>query len=335
MVHAWFILSALPLLASCLVPAPSSEAPPPDEALPLPVMDEGPVMQLLRLRTPMRDALSARPATGVGLTVDGVTAVDAGGLRTVTVPQAATHALRASGGGYLPLSWSGALLDGATVALRLTPSVVRMVAFGDSLTAGVNVSEQERFVYQIPRQVRAALPGVRVDVFARGRTGDTYKSARERLTSDVLTARPDVVLVAFGTNDVATTPLRDFADTVEAVIRPLSGRCRVMVADIPFKPRFAGQWNAQAAPFNRVIAEVAARNGAAVVAWSDRFKQAGERGNWDLFYHQGPYDLRAPETRSQGDLHPNGAGNEVMAAACAEVLASWLSPEASVSSPAP
>lgn len=336
MVHAWAILSVPLLLASCVLPAPPSEAPLPPEPLPLPVADEGPPKQLLRLRTSIRDALSDRPVTGVRLDVDGVTtASDAGGVRAAYVPLADEHALRAAGGSYLPLSWSGPLSDGATVALRLTPSVVRMVAFGDSLTAGVNVSESERFIYKIPRQLRAKLPGVRVDVYPRGRAGDTFQSARERLMGDVLSARPDVVLVAFGTNDVATTPLRDFSATLDGVLGPLDGRCRVMIADIPYKPRFAGQWNAQAAPFNRAIADAASRHGATLVSWSTRFKEAGERGNWDLFYHQAPYDLRAPESRSQGDLHPNGAGNEVMAAACAEVLAGWLSAEASVSASAP
>lgn len=336
MVYAWAILTALLLLASCVAAPPPNEAAPPHEPLPLPVADEGPSKQLLRLRASIRDALSERPVTGLRLDVDGVTAVtDAAGLAAAYVTAADAHALRVSGGSYLPLSWTGALADGSAVSFRLTPSVVRVVAFGDSLTAGVNVSEPERFIYKLPRQVRRTLPGVRVDVYPRGRSGDTYRSARDRLTGDVLSARPDVVLVAFGTNDVATIPLRDFSGTLDGVLAPLAGRCRLMVADIPYKPRWAGQWNAQAAPFNRAIAEAAARHGATLVSWAASFKAAAERGNWDLFYHQAPYDLRAPESRSQGDLHPNGAGNDVMAAACAEVLNTWLSAEASVSLPTP
>ncbi|HEY9897658.1 MAG TPA: SGNH/GDSL hydrolase family protein [Pantanalinema sp.] len=335
-VEAWAIPTALLLLASCAINPPPTETAPPREPLPLPVADEGPPRQLLRLRASFRDALSDRAIPGARLDVDGVTcATDAEGFRTAYVPLAAQRALRASGGNYLPLSWSGAIEDGAQVVFRLTPSVVRMVAFGDSLTAGAKVSEPERFVYKIPRALRRSSSGVRVDVYPRGRSGDTYRGARDRLMEDVLSVRPDVVLVAFGTNDVAATPLRDFAGTVDAVLAPLSGRCRVMVADIPYKPRWAGQWNAQAAPFNRAIAEAAARHGATLVSWSARFKDAGDRGDWDLFYHQAPYDLRAPESRAQGDLHPNGAGNDLMASACAEVLAGWLTPEASLSVGAP
>lgn len=333
----WAIPTALILLASCAV-LPPAEPPPaaPIDPLPLPVADEGPPMQRLNLRATFLDALSGQELPRVRLDVDGVTcAIAPDGARTALVPPAEARTLRASGGNYVPLSWSGALSDGARLTFRMTPSIVRMVAFGDSLTAGVNVSEPERFVYKLPRLLRRTHGAVRLDVHARGRSGDTYRAARERLLGDVLSVRPDVVLVAFGTNDVVATPLRDFAATVDGVLAPLAGRARVMVADIPYKARWAGDWNAKAAPFNRVIAESAARHGATLVSWSDRFKEASDRGNWDVFYHQAPYDLRAPDSRTQGDLHPNGAGNDLMAAACAEVLSAWLAPEASVQASAP
>ncbi|MNX62170.1 hypothetical protein D3C86_931240 [compost metagenome] len=71
------------------------------------------------------------------------------------------------------------------------------------------------------------------------------------------------------------------------------------------------------------------------MSWASRFKESGDRGQWDLFYHQAPYDLRAPESRAQGDLHPNGAGHDLMALACAEALAPMLKAEASASAPLP
>jgi acyl-CoA thioesterase I len=85
----------------------------------------------------------------------------------------------------------------------ISPSVanaknVRIVAFGDSLSAGYQLAASEAFPAQLERRLRAR--GHAVEVHNAGVSGDTTATALDRLEWAV-PADADIVIVEFGAND--------------------------------------------------------------------------------------------------------------------------------------
>ena len=203
----------------------------------------------------------------------------------------------------------------------MCPDGIRVVGFGDSLTAGLKVERSSRFVMKLVGLIQGARRGFWVDFRDAGRSGDTYASALSRLTSDVLSANPDVTIVEFGSNDAIETPIDQFPATMDALLDPLTKVCPItLVTDIPYKARWYGNWNQETAPFNQAIAAGAQRHHAILVSFSQIFRAEAARGDWDLFVHDTPYDESLPDTQWQGDIHPNAAGNELMATTLAQAI---------------
>jgi lysophospholipase L1-like esterase len=89
----------------------------------------------------------------------------------------------------------------APVAVPLDGAAVRIVALGDSITRGARprVTPQQTF----PALTQAALreAGVRAQVHNVGIGSERTDLALERLERDVISQRPDIVTVMYGTND--------------------------------------------------------------------------------------------------------------------------------------
>lgn len=282
----------------------------------------------------LRNALTGQPLPCGFLAVDGALA-EARPDATYSAPVGATASLKVAAPGFLPVAWVGPLSDHATLEAALMPARLRFLAFGDSLTAGLHVSEFDQYPRQLGTLLEQAYPGLQVTVVNLGRGGETFRDALRRVP-DVMDAQPDVLLVAFGTNDATRTPIGQFPDSVDQVLKPLSGLgCPLMLADIPYKPRWAGDWNGKTAPFDAAIAQAAERDHASLVSWSRAFRKEAQRGNWDLFYHDSPYDPRQPDWVFQGDYHPNAAGQAVMARAIASELETHVHPGLRVTSSDP
>lgn len=75
---------------------------------------------------------------------------------------------------------------------------IRILALGDSLTAGYGLARGEGFVAQLERALRAK--GIPARVIDAGVSGDTTAGGRARLDW-ALADRPDVAIVALGGND--------------------------------------------------------------------------------------------------------------------------------------
>ncbi|MBI1776024.1 MAG: arylesterase [Proteobacteria bacterium] len=75
---------------------------------------------------------------------------------------------------------------------------VRLMALGDSLTAGYGVAAEDAFPAQLERRLRAA--GLEVTVVNAGVSGDTTQGGLARLDW-ALADKPDLALVALGAND--------------------------------------------------------------------------------------------------------------------------------------
>jgi lysophospholipase L1-like esterase len=94
---------------------------------------------------------------------------------------------------------------------------MKIVCFGDSLTAcgGEDGRFSDILQDRFPEHV----------FVNRGAGGESFVEARERLESDCLTERPDVVLLEFGANDWwrDERPYADWATDLEDFVRRIKG----------------------------------------------------------------------------------------------------------------
>ncbi|MCA9357180.1 hypothetical protein H6784_05395 [Candidatus Nomurabacteria bacterium] len=86
-----------------------------------------------------------------------------------------------------------------------------IIAFGDSLTAGVGATNGQDYVSQLSRKVG-------VPIINAGKSGDTTEDSLVRLQSDVLSRNPSVVIVWLGGNDIISR----FYEDLEAGIEKLN-----------------------------------------------------------------------------------------------------------------
>jgi acyl-CoA thioesterase-1 len=135
------------------------------------------------------------------------------------------------------------------------PRPKRIVAFGDSITAGVRpgVTEYQTFRFLLgDRLTRLGLP---VQVLNAGLGSDNTVGALARLERDVLAAKPELVIVMFGMNDAAMVdggpvarsgprvPLADYTANLRTLVtRIRAGRAKVLLcAPTPMSRKYVYQ----------------------------------------------------------------------------------------------
>jgi len=123
------------------------------------------------------------------------------------------------------VAWGGAAVD----RLRQVTdeqSEVRIVFFGSSSTAGAGASSlQSSFVAQFSHAIAGRTANGRVRVFNAGINGDTTADMMRRLSTDVLSRRPAIVIWQTGVNDVLRrVPLDQFRRELASGIAELKSR---------------------------------------------------------------------------------------------------------------
>ncbi|MCJ7500928.1 GDSL-type esterase/lipase family protein, partial [bacterium] len=94
-----------------------------------------------------------------------------------------------------------------------------MVAFGDSIVEGYQ--QPEGWPEILGRNLAGRYPGVRV--INAGVSGDTAGEGLRRIQKDVLAHRPDLVLIAFGLNDMKNgVSLSQFESDLSAIVQEIS-----------------------------------------------------------------------------------------------------------------
>ncbi|HMO78256.1 MAG TPA: GDSL-type esterase/lipase family protein [Candidatus Paceibacterota bacterium] len=131
----------------------------------------------------------------------------ADGSLTFTAPRAGTYEFRYfQNDGYTRLATSAPFTAGSNTVTQCTvanlnnitnypPKNGPVVAFGDSLTAGVGATANQDYVSQLQRQAG-------VNIINAGVSGDTTAEALARLNRDVLVYNPSVVIIWLGGNDI-------------------------------------------------------------------------------------------------------------------------------------
>ena len=109
-----------------------------------------------------------------------------------------------------------------------TPSPRRLLAFGDSLTAGYGLAPEDTFPVKLQARLRA--DGFKVDVTNGGFSGDTSSGGLARVKW-VLADRPQYALVEFGANDAlrGLDPQLTRANLVKILDKMKSSGVRVLL----------------------------------------------------------------------------------------------------------
>lgn len=193
-----------------------------------------------------------------------------------------------------------AMLAGLPVAASAAP--LRIVALGDSLTAGFQLPADAAFPTVLEKALRS--DGVDVSVANAGVSGDTAQAGLERLDWSVPDGTQGVIL-ELGANDMLRgLDPRTTAKTLQTIIDRLEARnIKVFLAGMRAAPSLGPEYGER---FNAIFPALAKAN--------------------DLpfypFFLQGVMEDRA--LRLADGLHPTAAGVAVMVKGIAPAIGAWL-----------
>jgi acyl-CoA thioesterase I len=166
-----------------------------------------------------------------------------------------------------------------------------IVALGDSLTAGLGVASDE--AYPALLEARARKAGFDYRVVNAGVSGDTSAGGLRRLDW-VLRSRPEVVIVALGSNDgLRGLPVSALRDNLTAIVtRVRAAGARVLLVGMRVPPNYGA---AYAGDFAEAFGSVARRTSVAFLP----FLLEGVAGD--------------PALNQADGIHPNAAGQGIIA----------------------
>lgn len=123
-------------------------------------------------------------------------------------------------------------------------SLPTIVAFGDSLTAGLGVGHDESYPADLQRELDAR--GYRYRVINLGISGNTTKDGVLRIP-EVLKYHPSVVIVAFGGNDgLRGLPIQDTETNLFAIISAMQdAHAKVILGGITLPPNYGSDYIAK------------------------------------------------------------------------------------------
>ena len=125
----------------------------------------------------------------------------------------------------------------SNVSDRVITKPARIVAFGDSLTAGLGVSPDQSYPAQLQRRLREA--GYSYEVINAGVSGDTTTGGLRRLAW-ILKSRPWMVILELGANDgLRGQPLSLMASNLSEIIDGLQeAGVEVVLAGMQIPPNY-------------------------------------------------------------------------------------------------
>lgn len=132
----------------------------------------------------------------------------------------------------------------------------RIVAFGDSLTAGLGVGPQESYPAELQRLLDGA--GYRYRVINAGVSGETSAGGLRRVPW-ILNSRPDIVILELGGNDgLRGLSPEDTKDNLDRIVRGLrDGGARVVLAGMKLPPNYGKEYTSR---FEAIYPELAKKH---------------------------------------------------------------------------
>jgi acyl-CoA thioesterase-1 len=165
-----------------------------------------------------------------------------------------------------------------------------VVAFGDSLTAGVGVDVRQNYTAKLQAKIDAG--GYRYRVVNAGVSGDTSAQGLNRLSA-VTRLKPALVIVEFGANDgLRGIPVEETRRNLEEINRKLvAGGSKIVLAGMEMPPNYGPQYTRQ---FHAIYPELAKQKGVSLVP----FLLAGVGG--------------IPELNQADGIHPTAQGYSIV-----------------------
>lgn len=146
-----------------------------------------------------------------------------------------------------------------------------VVAFGDSIVEGYQ--QPEGWPEILGRNLAGRYPGVRV--INAGVSGDTAGEGLRRIQKDVLAHRPDLVLIAFGLNDMKNgVSLSQFESDLSAIVQEISaaGAQPVLLTTTRLQQGASMLARLNPASFNESIRTLAEDRNISIIDVNDEFK---------------------------------------------------------------
>lgn len=133
------------------------------------------------------------------------------------------------------------ITEPATAALPTTDDRPRIVAFGNSLTAGLGVAAEDSYPSQLQR--RLDHDGFQYRVINAGVSGDTTAGGLRRI-SWVLKSQPHIVILELGANDgLRGLSLRETKANLERIIQQCqSASVTVVLAGMKLPPNYGAEY---------------------------------------------------------------------------------------------
>lgn len=177
----------------------------------------------------------------------------------------------------------------ALALLAAPPAVaetLRILALGDSLTAGFGLAPGQGFAPQLQRALEA--DGLAAEVIDAGVSGDTSAGGLARLEW-ALADRPDLVILELGANDMlrGIDPAETRANLDRILSRLRAAEARVLLAGMRAAPNLGSDYGGQ---FERIYPDLAAKHGVPLYP----------------FFLEGV--AADPNLNLADGLHPNAAG---------------------------
>ncbi len=194
------------------------------------------------------------------------------------------------------------LLPTLTGKLKIGEST-KIVCFGDSVTGVYYHTGGRRAYTEILRlRLSDAFPKNTIEAINAGVSGNTTVNALERIESDVLAHKPDLVTVMFGLNDMTRVPLEEY----RANLRTIVERCRAAGAEVvlctPNNVEYTeGRPTAKLLEYCAVVREVAEEQKVTLTDCYNAFEAIREK------------DGRAWSLLMSDEIHPNMDGHKRIA----------------------
>ena len=118
------------------------------------------------------------------------------------------------------------------------------MAFGDSLTAGLGVSSEESYPFQLQQRLDEA--GYRYRVINAGVSGETTAGGLRRV-SWVLSSKPSIVILELGGNDgLRGLDVKDTRSNLEQIIQRLQAAgVTIVLAGMRLPPNYGADYTAR------------------------------------------------------------------------------------------
>jgi acyl-CoA thioesterase I len=161
-----------------------------------------------------------------------------------------------AGVGCIVLVWLTGFSPASLVAAPLSgDNRPRIVAFGDSLTAGLGVAADETYPAELQRRLDAL--GLRYRVINAGVSGETTAGGLRRVPW-VLRSNPEIVILELGANDgLRGLRVNETQANLEQIIQQLQrSGVQVILAGMKLPPNYGNDY---LSGFERIYPELAAR----------------------------------------------------------------------------